>query len=247
MPARFLSPAMSDQDALSLIVAPLVGVEANIYNDLWHAIACQSLRPGVKLEEIALSEIYGVSRTVIRKVLLIMEQEGVVALPLNRGAYVAIPSPRDALELCEAVSAMCCYIVGKLADQPDMISAEQRERLALHAQAEKEADELQAIRRLHMEHGTLLALIYGNLFLAGQLERATSRLALALSVYQGVTGNIATVEYTTTLNQLIFAGKKDEALQRVIAGIDRARKSMRFGATDGSVDLRAILGKAGVP
>ena len=243
MPARFLSPAMSDQDALSLIVSPLVGVEASIYNDLWHAIICQSLRPGVKLEELALSEIYGVSRTVIRKVLLIMEQEGVVSLPLNRGAYVAIPSPRDALELCEAISAMCTYFVGKLADQPHLISEEQRERLALHAQAEKEANELQALRRLHMEHGTLLALIYGNLVLAAQFERTTSRLALALSVYQGVTGNIATAEYTTTLNQLIYAGKKDEAVQIATAAIDRARKSMRFGATDGSVDLRAILGK----
>lgn len=243
MPARFLSPAMTDQDALSLIVAPLVGVEANIYDDLWHAIICQSLRPGVKLEELALSEIYGVSRTVIRKVLVIMEQEGVVSLPLNRGAYIALPSPRDALEHCEVVSAMCAYIVGKLADQPDNITAEQREKLALHVQAEKEAGELHTIRRLHMEHGTLLALIYGNLVLAAQLERATSRLALALSAYQGVTGNISTVDYTAALNQLIFEGKKEEARQVVTAAVDRARKSMRFGAADGSVNLKAILGK----
>lgn len=243
MPARYLSPAMSDQDALSLIVAPLVGVEANIYNDIWNAVICQSLAPGVKLEEIALSEIYGVSRTVIRKVLVIMEQEGVVSLPLNRGAYVALPSPRDALELCEVVSGMCAYIVGKLADEPNNITAEQREKLALHVRAEKEAGELHTIRRLHMEHGTLLALIYGNLVLAAQLERATSRLALALSAYQGVTGNISTVEYTSALNQLIFDGKKEEALRVVTAAVDRARRSMRFGTPDGSVNLKAILGK----
>lgn len=244
MPARYLSPAISDQDAMSLVVVPLAGVEATIYNDLWNAVICQSLRPGVKLEEVALSEIYGVSRTVIRKVLVIMEQEGVISLPLNRGAYVALPSPRDALELCEAVAAMCAHIVGMLASHPDMITPEHRAKLALHVQAEKQAGELHTIRRLHMEHGTLLALIYGNLVMAVQLERATSRLALALSAYQGMTGNIATVEYTSALNQMIFEGKKEEALQTVAAAIDRARKSMRFGATDGSVNLKAILGRS---
>ena len=149
MPARYLSPAISDQDALALVAVPLVGVEASIYNDIWNAVTNQSLRPGVKLEEIAMSEIYGVSRTVIRKVLVIMEQEGVVSLPLNRGAYVALPSPRDALELCEAVGANFAYIVGKLADRPETITAEQREKLSLHARAEREAIELHTIKRLH--------------------------------------------------------------------------------------------------
>lgn len=243
MPARYLSPAISDQDSQALIVVPLVGVEATIYNDLWNAVINQSLRPGVKLEEIAMSEIYGVSRTVIRKVLVIMEQEGVVSLPLNRGAYVALPTPRDALELCEAVGSMFTYIVGKLADQPQVITAEQREKLALHVQAEKDAAELHTIRRLHMEHATLLALIYGNLVLATQLERATSRLELALSAYQGVTGNISTMQYTSALNDMIYAGKKDEAIMAINSGIERARKSMRFAAADTSVNLKAILGR----
>ncbi|MGF7006388.1 GntR family transcriptional regulator [Aminobacter sp. BE322] len=243
MPARYLSPAISDQDALALVVVPLVGAEATIYNDLWNAVINQSLRPGDKLEEVAMSEIYGVSRTVIRKVLVIMEQEGAVSLPLNRGAYVALPSPRDALELCEAVGSTCTYIVGKLADQPQIITTEQRGKLALHVQAETEAAELHTIRRLHMEHAILLALIYGNLVLATQLERAASRLALALSAYQGVTGNISTVQYTAALNQMIFDGRKEEALLTVNAAIERARKSMRFAVATGSVDLKAILGR----
>lgn len=243
MPARYLSPAFGDQDVSALRIATLVGVEAEIYNDIWSAVFGESLHPGVKLEEIALSEIYGVSRTVIRKVLVIMEQEGVVSLPHNRGAYVALPSPRDALELCEAVAATYTYIVGKLADQPQNITPAQREKLALHVAAEREVAELHTIRRLHMEHATLLALIYGNLVLAAQIERATSRLALALAAYQGVTGNVSSVEYTVALHRLIFEGRKEEAVQMISAGMERARKSMRFGPPDGSVNLKAILGK----
>src|SRR5690349_9968000 len=135
MQERYLSPALQGEDAISRLVAPLAGVEAEVYNDLWNAVIERKLKPGAKIEELVLSEIYGVSRTVVRKVLVIMEQEGIVSLPLNRGAYVASPSFRDAQELLEATTAMLATIVEELAMHPDRITANHVLKLVEHSMA----------------------------------------------------------------------------------------------------------------
>ncbi|OKP62046.1 hypothetical protein BTE77_35965, partial [Ensifer adhaerens] len=136
MLTRFLSPALHTQDALALVTAPLGGVEGKIYNNLWNAVIDHKLRPGTKIDEAVLGEIYGISRTVIRKVLFIMEQEGIVHLPVNRGAYVASPSREDAEQLLEAIETLLLAFAQKLASNPQAISAKDRERLERHLEAE---------------------------------------------------------------------------------------------------------------
>lgn len=243
MPERYLSPAMHDQEALSLIAAPLVGVEARAYNDIWNAIIDRKLRPGTKLEEAVLCEIYGVSRTIIRKVLVIMEQEGIVSLPLNRGAYVALPSPQDAIDLSEAGSTLLSYIAGRLADDPEQISAGQRKNLELHMQAREAAaaaGDFHTARRLSMEHGTLLALIYGNATLAATYERYVVRFSLAQSAYQDVFA-VGSSQVLAPLTAHILAGEKQAAQALIEAGWKAALKGMRFDLGSDAPDLKSIL------
>lgn len=245
MPERYLSPAMHDEEALSLISTPLVGVEAKIYNEIWNAVIDTKLRPGAKLEETALCEIYGVSRTVIRKVLIIMEQEGIVALPLNRGAFVALPSPREAQELCEATMVLTAHAVTQLAKSASAITLEQRDKLVDHLTAETTAarcNDFHTARRLNMEYGIVLALIHGNRILAATLERHSARLTVALSRYQHAPAKTGGVEFTSNLNELILAGKDEAAVSEVRQLYAAILESMRFDQSDGTVDLKAILG-----
>jgi DNA-binding GntR family transcriptional regulator len=246
MPERYLSPAMHDHDALSLIAAPLVGVEARAYNDIWNAVIDRKLRPGTKLEEGVLCEIYGVSRTVIRKVLVIMEQEGIVSLPLNRGAYIALPSPQDAADLCEAASALLSYIVGQLADNPSLISAAQRDNLTLHLQARDTAaaaGDFHTARRLSMEYGTLLALIYGNTTIAATYERYVVRFALAQSAYQYVFAT-GSSQFVAPLTLHILAGDKQAAQDLIETAWRAALKGLRFDLGNDAPDLKSILGSS---
>jgi len=243
MPERYLSPAMHDLSSLSLIAAPLVGVEAQVYNDIWNAVIDRKLRPGAKLEEAVLCEIYGVSRTVIRKVLVIMEQEGIVSLPLNRGAYVALPSPQDAAELCEAAAALLSYIAGQLADAPQKISATQRESLKQHMlarEAAAAAGDFHTARRLSMEHGTLLALIHGNRTLAATYERYVVRFALAQAAYQDAFV-VGSSQVLAPLTAHILAGDKQAAQEMIQAAWQAAYKAMRFDVNSDLPDLKAIL------
>jgi len=243
MPERYLSAAMHDLGAFSRIAAPLVGVEARVYNDIWNAVIDRKLRPGAKLEEAVLCEIYGVSRTVIRKVLVIMEQEGIVSLPLNRGAYVALPSPQDAAELCEATAALLSYIAGQLADAPQKISAAQRESLNQHLQARDaaaEAGDFHTARRLGLEYGTLLALIHGNRTLTATYEGYVVRFALAQAAYQD-TFAAGSSHLLAPLTTYILAGEKQAAQEMIQAALAAALKGMRFDANTDLPNLKAIL------
>lgn len=68
------------------------------------------LKPGTRLQEIALSEEFGVSRVRIRDALLALQQRGLIERPKNRGAVVARLDLRgvfEILELRENLEGLC--------------------------------------------------------------------------------------------------------------------------------------------
>ena len=66
-----------------------------VYAHIFEAILEQRLAPGTKLSEEALGEIFGVSRTIIRRALSRLAHESVVLLRPNRGAVVASPTVEE--------------------------------------------------------------------------------------------------------------------------------------------------------
>ncbi len=73
--------------------------DEGVYAHIFEAILEQRLAPGTRLSEEALGEIFGVSRTIIRRALSRLGHEGVVLLRPNRGAVVASPSIEEAREV----------------------------------------------------------------------------------------------------------------------------------------------------
>ncbi|CAG1000992.1 HTH-type transcriptional repressor RspR [Burkholderiales bacterium] len=66
--------------------------EARICDAVRAAILERRLAPGTKLQEVALGEFFGVSRTIVRQALRRLDHEGIVALRDKRVAVVARPS-----------------------------------------------------------------------------------------------------------------------------------------------------------
>jgi len=66
------------------------------------AIHEHRLIPGMKLGEDELSDVYGVSRTIIRTALQSLSHNRLIELKRNRGAFVAQPSVTEAHEVFEA-------------------------------------------------------------------------------------------------------------------------------------------------
>ena len=69
---------------------------------LTNAVHEHRLKPGAKLGEDDVSEIFGVSRTVVRQALRAMAFEGLLTIEKNRGAFVAKPSLKEAHEVFQA-------------------------------------------------------------------------------------------------------------------------------------------------
>ena len=84
-----------------------------------------ALRPGERLEEIALADRFGVSRTPIREALLQLAAAGLVETRPRRGTVVAELSPRRPIEMFEVMAeleAMCARSAARSAS-PEAVAA----------------------------------------------------------------------------------------------------------------------------
>src|SRR5450830_613008 len=73
-----------------------------IASRIMEAILAKQLAPGTRLGEQQLSELFGVSRTLVREALTRLVTRGIVTVSARRGWFVIEPTPNDAREAFEA-------------------------------------------------------------------------------------------------------------------------------------------------
>jgi DNA-binding GntR family transcriptional regulator len=250
MPERYLSEALQTFPGIAHHSAPLFGVEAEIYNSLWKAIVDGKLKPGTKLREDVIGETFGISRTVVRKVMFIMEQEGIVDLPPNRGAYIAMTIPDDARGILEAARVVNLHVVSELAASDREISRDNLGRLRRHIVTQAEAEATRNFARVRIISGEFLVLlvhVYGNRVLAAQFENLITRMVLAASLYQrGERQLRAGATFQNCLLEQILDHDQHGATAAMTGFYDALERSFRYDSPDDEPDLRTILGGAAV-
>lgn len=155
-----------------------------ICDRIWLAVVQRSLRPGARLKEEDLAEIFGATRARVRQALSILEQDGLVSLVPNRGACIAEP---DIGEAQDAFSARLCIeqrLVTRLCRMatPDHIAT-----LRAHVTSERAAHDRQdseAMIRLSGEFHMLIAKLTGADLLMKILRTLTIRTSLITAMYQ---------------------------------------------------------------
>lgn len=154
-----------------------------IHRSISDAIIEHRLRPGARLREDALAEVFGISRTGIRKILQRLALEQLVTLTPRRGASVTRPTADEAKDVFDARQMVECGLMPGVArriteeDLRELRDMARRERQAL-----KSGEQSIAIR-LSADFHSLLARISGNATLADFVERLCSRSSLILAVY----------------------------------------------------------------
>src|SRR6266705_3089916 len=118
--------------------------EDEIYRRIYSAVLYHRLQPGTKLKEVALAEVFGANRSVVRKVLTRLAYDRLVALRPNRGAVVAIPSVEESRDLFAARRAAEAAIIGVVTR--NIARAELKELRAL-AEREREAYRCGEVRK----------------------------------------------------------------------------------------------------
>ena len=87
-----------------------------VHKELREAITCGSLKPGVRLREVALAKRYNVSATPVREALRRLEREGLVETHPHRGATVAAISAADLCNLYEVHEVLEAFAVRRAAE-----------------------------------------------------------------------------------------------------------------------------------
>lgn len=87
--------------ALRLVAGKKPSVD-DIYPQLFDAILEQRIAPASRFTEEGLGEIFGVSRSVIRRVLAKLSHQQVIILRPNQRAQVAAPDPQQTRQILEA-------------------------------------------------------------------------------------------------------------------------------------------------
>jgi DNA-binding GntR family transcriptional regulator len=148
-----------------------------------HAILAGRLRPGTRLGEVQLGELFDVSRTRVREALMRLEARGIVQVSARRGWFVFEPSPAEARD---AFAARRAVEIGLLHCSRDIAPAALTE-LKAHIGREQgaiAAGDVGARSFLLGDFHVCMAEALGNRALADILRDLTARTVLTAMLYQ---------------------------------------------------------------
>lgn len=217
-----------------------------IYAQVFDAILEQKLAPGTRLSEDKLGQLFGVSRTIVRKVLQRLEHEGVVDIHRNRGASVASTSADQARQAFVARRAVEQAIVECACTRisPEQL-AELREIIEEEQEAVHQQDKGRALRlsgELHLQ----LADACGNEFLAGFARSLVSRCSLIIAQYETASGELCSTDEHSRIIDAIAAGDRELAVSLMHEHICHIEGKLNLSEDVAAVDLADIfLVKAG--
>lgn len=157
--------------------------EEDIVQRIFDAVVEQRLPPGTKLSESALCEAFGVGRMRIRRALLLLASREVVDLQVNRGAFVASPTPQQAREVFEARLTLEPTIARLAVERA---SAEDIENLTAHLVKEHAAHHehsRQEAIRLSGQFHLLLAQIAANSVMLRMMKELVTRTSLIIGIF----------------------------------------------------------------
>ena len=151
---------------------------------IWLSIAERRLRPGMRLKETELAEVFSTSRARVRQVLAILEREGLVTIEANKGAIVSEPSVEDARDIFHIRRTVERRVLERLIDRLDK---KKLETIARHVEQERRAnaenDQRQIIKLSGGFHQRLAEMSEAE-FLSGLMHDLISRSSLITAAFR---------------------------------------------------------------
>lgn len=216
---------------------------SEIGEKIWLAIAERRLRPGTRLKEEQLAEIFGVSRARIRQALAGLEREGLVRLLPNRGTVVAAPTVDEAGDVFFTRKVVEERILDRL--MPGLGPAELAE-LRDHVARERaaaDADDISDVIRLSGGFHMRLAELLGSEFLISTLRDLISRSSLITAVYRDTAHFNCGPDEHAELIDCLERGDIEAARQVMRAHLDHITDSLDLNVERQiESDLKRVLG-----
>jgi DNA-binding GntR family transcriptional regulator len=205
------------------------------------AVLAQRLPPGTRLVETPLCEAFGVSRSLLRRVLVRLASEKVVELQHNRGATVAQPSQTEVQEVFEVrrflegglVRRLCaCAQPADLAGLRALVQQEQ--------QAYAGGDRSRWLR-LSGEYHLAAARALGNRELETILHALVARTTLMKALYDAPGRNVCSFEEHAAILDAVAAGDAARATELMEEHLQQAELKLRRDQSPQEVDLLGLF------
>lgn len=217
-------------------------IVVRICDTLSEAIAEGALRPGMKLPEDVIGTHFGVSRTVVRGAIAVLQRDHIVERKRNRGAFVAEPGIEEARALLEARRALELLMLERVCERaaPEQIAALEEltiEEDRVHA-APDAAAKAKLAGRFHVE----LAKLSGNAVLLELLEKVLARISLVDALYRRNHGDQCGADHHRLIIRAVASGNKEEAIVLMREHLDDLEHRLVLDEAQGeSHNLTAVL------
>ena len=246
-PKGAAAPGAVDSGAMpahTVPASPGAVADDRIFETIHDAVLDQRLPPGTKLKEVALAELFGTTRAVIRKALVRLAHIKVVVIRPNRGAEVASPTIEESRDLFAARGAIECAIVESLAGR---ITKEQLRELRSIIRLEQDAyrrGELRTGLKLSVEFHRVLADMAGNRVLAEFLDQLVARTPLVVLAHKGpVEQSACSIDEHSAILDAMAAGDSARAVALMRQHLDSLLRKLDLeGAARHEADLAELLG-----
>ncbi|OLQ81377.1 GntR family transcriptional regulator [Photobacterium proteolyticum] len=212
-----------------------------VYGHIFDAILEQRLPPNTKLNEEALGEIFGVSRTIIRRALLRLSVEQIVNIRPNRGAIVAAPSVEEAKQVLKAREVLELAITELAVDNATNEQiASLRQLVEEEHQAFEQGDIGRGIRlsgEFHIQLGDMA----NNSPLLSFQRSIVSQTSLIISLYEVGTRSQCSFDEHNDLLDAIEAGDKAKAISLMKTHLEHIKSKLALDEEAITKDLHAVF------
>lgn len=157
--ASTAAPAAAPPSVPERLLAPRA-LYQDVADRLRESIFARALEPGSWIDELALCEAWGISRTPMREALKVLAAEGLVTMKVRRGAYVTEMSTTDVTEVYQLLALLESQAAGEAAERAD--EAQRAELAGLHAQLESLTAQRDAFFQVNERFHRRLLEIAGN-------------------------------------------------------------------------------------
>jgi DNA-binding GntR family transcriptional regulator len=212
-----------------------------IYDQVFSAVLEQRLIPGAKLKESELCSVFGVSRTIIRRILLRLSLDKVVELRPNKGAVIATPAAEDVRQIFAARRLLEIGIIDDACEHctsEDVAALKEivnRENTAI--QTGNRSGAIRLAGEFHVE----LARVARNRPIQELLRQLVAQSSLALALYEAPGHLLCVDEDHINIVEAVSAGDAAKSRDLMARHLEKAEAEMKLEAPVDSNDLKSIF------
>lgn len=212
------------------MLQPLAKKDApmDAYRQLFDGILSGRLAPGTKLNEMELTELFSVSRTLIRQALQRLALEQVVEIHKHRGAFVASPTSDLAEQILLARNIIELAVVKLACKRCTPAHADHLQQMIdLEQSAIDQGDMATALRRSGEFH-LQLAMVAGNQPFINALRGLISQTSLIITMYSHGGGNACARDEHSVLLEAVKCGDEMKSEELMAHHLDHIAQGCDF-------------------